>query len=87
MGGNGDREVWGGGGDQRPDGLEERREGRVKDQGVEDVDEGAGGCRKSGVRKARKGVRERKYPRKDVRVRREGCGVPDLAMPLSALEQ
>lgn len=50
---NGDRGVQGGGGDKRPDGLEERKEGMVKVQRIEDVDEGAEGHCKKDVRLAR----------------------------------
>lgn len=39
----GDRGVQAGGGDKRPDGSEERKEGKVTDQHIEDVDEGAEG--------------------------------------------
>lgn len=44
------RKGGGGGGEQRPDGSEERMEGKVRDQGAEDAGEGAGGCRKRGAR-------------------------------------
>ncbi len=58
VGGNGDREVQGGGGDQRPDGLEEWKEGKVTEQDTEDADDGGEGEGKEDVRKTRTEVRE-----------------------------